>query len=102
MWAAVVFEATVNGQLLSFFRVNRFVDGRFFDEETGSEWSFEGVAIAGPLEGTRLTQIADAYVSFWFAWKNFVPDTFLMNTQSVRNEGNNAGKNTLPGEEDVG
>jgi len=102
MWAAVVFEATVNGQLLTFFRVNRFVDGRFFDEETGSEWSFEGVAIAGPLEGTRLTQIADAYVSFWFAWTTFVPDTFLMNTQSAPNEGNNAGKNTLPGEPDPG
>ena len=102
LWAAVVYEARVNGQLLDFFRLNRFVDGRFFDENTGSEWSFEGVAIAGPLEGTRLTQVSEAYVSFWFAWTTFVPDTFLMRTQSAPNEGNNAGKNTLPGDQDVG
>ena len=48
LWAAVVYEARVNGQLLDFFRLNRFVDGRFFDENTGSEWSFEGSPSRGP------------------------------------------------------
>ncbi len=91
--AAVVYESTVNGQPLSFFRLNRFVDGRFFDEDTGSEWSFEGAAIAGPLEGMRLRQVAEAYVSFWFAWATFVPDSFLVEPDSRINEGNNAGKN---------
>ena len=95
--AAIAYKATVNGQVLTFFRVNRFVDGRFFDEETGSEWSFEGVAFAGPLTGTKLTRVVESYVSFWFAWSTFVPETFVMSTRSDEGDGLNAGKNDPPG-----
>ena len=95
--AAVAYDPVVNGQLLNFFRINRFVDGRVFDEETGSEWSFEGVAFDGPLKGTKLRPFVEAHVSFWFAWATFVPGSFLMATPSDEDDGLNAGKNDPPG-----
>ena len=97
--AAVAYRATVDGQLLSFIRVGRFSGGRFFDQETGSEWSFEGLGIAGPLEGMRLTQVADSYVSFWFAWASFVPETFLMSGLVGLDDALNAGKNSPWGDD---
>ena len=66
-------RTTVGGQPLTF----EVVEGRYLDVETGSEWSLEGHAISGSLEGQRLTQVPEAYVSFWFAWATFVPDTDL-------------------------
>ncbi|MCH7565495.1 MAG: AMP-binding protein [Gemmatimonadetes bacterium] len=71
--AAVAFRPAVEGQSLSF----EVVDGRYVDVETGSEWTFEGVAVSGAMEGAKLVPFAEAYVSFWFAWSTFVPDTQL-------------------------
>jgi len=47
------------------------------DVGTGSEWSVDGLAVAGPLEGTRLAPVRDAIVSFWGAWNAFHPGTEL-------------------------
>ena len=47
------------------------------DVETGSTWSLlSGSARAGPLMGERLRQLR-SFVSFWFAWSDFYPDTEL-------------------------
>jgi hypothetical protein len=51
--------------------------GAFQDLETGSQWRLDGRAVAGPLEGVRLRQVEDAFVSFWGAWAAFHPDTDL-------------------------
>lgn len=48
--------------------------GSIFDDETGSEWNLDGVAIDGPLEGQSLEPVAEAFVAFWFAWPIFYPD----------------------------
>jgi hypothetical protein len=52
-------------------------NGEIVDEETGSVWSVEGRAIEGPLaeQNAQLTQVESAYVSFWFAWAAFQPET---------------------------
>ncbi len=42
------------------------------DEETGSDWSGEGVAVAGPLQGERL-EAADGYVVEWHVWSSQNP-----------------------------
>ena len=55
----------------------RVVDERIFDDETGSRWRFDGLALAGPLEGVQLQPIAEAHSAFWFAWIDFHPDTQL-------------------------
>ncbi len=52
------------------------------DLQTQSEWSYEGVAISGPMEGTELTRIA-IDPGFWFEWVAFHPDTDLFG--DVRN-----------------
>lgn len=44
------------------------------DQETGSQWNLNGVAVSGPLEGERLRKIP-AFTAFWFAWAAFNPGT---------------------------
>ena len=68
---AVAYRAEANGQDLTF----DVRDGERIDLETGSSWVFQGEAVSGPLDGQRLEKIADAHVSFWFAWAKFQPDT---------------------------
>ena len=43
---------------------------RFVDDETGSSWNLNGVAIAGSLTGEKLSQ-PKSYVAYWFAWSAF-------------------------------
>jgi hypothetical protein len=68
--ATGVFDPVVDGRELRFE-----ADGdAFVDDATGSRWDVTGLAVAGPLAGTRLTPIPhDA--TLWFAWAAFRPDT---------------------------
>ena len=74
--AALAFDARVNGQTLTF---DADPAGFWTDRETGSTWTFEGTATAGPLTGEVLLTRPDAYTLFWFAWRHFQPSgtTFL-------------------------
>ena len=72
--AAVAYTPAANGQSLTF----EVRDGKFFDVETGSEWTLEGLAVAGPHEGAMLEPVADAYMAFWFAWATFQPNTDVL------------------------
>jgi hypothetical protein len=47
----------------------------FEDDETGSTWTVDGVAVSGPLAGERLAAIDEAYTAYWRAWAAFNPDT---------------------------
>lgn len=47
------------------------------DDQTGSTWTVDGRAVAGPLAGSRLTQIEDSFVAYWFAWAAFYPATAI-------------------------
>ncbi len=71
--AAMAYQRDLDGQTLGF----EVAGGRVVDRETGSTWRVDGLAVAGPLEGRRLTPIAEAYVAYWFAWAAFHPDTFV-------------------------
>ena len=67
---ARAFERTINDQILEF----AYLDGKLVDLQTQSSWSYDGVAISGPLEGTELTRmITDP--GFWFSWAAFHPET---------------------------
>lgn len=44
------------------------------DQETGSEWNIFGEAVSGQLTGEKLG-IGKSFVSFWFAWAAFYPET---------------------------
>lgn len=47
-------------------------DGAIFDVASGSRWSVTGVAVDGPLAGTRLQPVMSGS-HFWFAWSVFKP-----------------------------
>ena len=68
---AAAFRPALGDLNLSF----RVENGIFVDEQTGSTWQLDGLAIDGPLVGERLEPISDAYVAFWFAWAAFSPPT---------------------------
>ncbi len=72
--AALAFDARVAGQTLTF---DGDPAGFWTDRETGSTWSFDGTATAGPLAGEALLPRADAYTLFWFAWRHFQPNGSL-------------------------
>ena len=69
-----VFEARVDGRELQLFAKPGPGPLRLVDAETGSEWSFAGEAVSGPLAGRRLPKV---YVlkDYWFDWKAYNPGT---------------------------
>jgi hypothetical protein len=72
-----VFERTVDGRRLEFFRKTDAAAGlELIDAETGSTWSFEGKAIAGPLAGRQLKKVF-VLEDYWFDWRIYHPDTTI-------------------------
>ena len=67
-----VFNREVDGKVLTFELRNN----RLFDKETGSEWNFDGEAIAGIDKGKKLEQVP-AESAMWFSWLSFNPKTEL-------------------------
>ncbi len=67
---ARAFERTVDGKILEFF----IEDDIIIDKETRSEWSYDGIAISGLLEGAELNRVP-FNPGFWFEWTAFHPDT---------------------------
>lgn len=68
--AATAYNRDLNGQNLTFV----YEDGQIVDDQTGSIWNARGEAIAGRLQGERLTPIV-AINHFWFSWAAFRPET---------------------------
>ncbi len=60
-------------------------DEGLFDTQTGSRWRLDGLAAEGPLAGEQLEPVAEAYVSFWFAWAAFQPSTRLWEAPTEMN-----------------
>ena len=59
----VIFDPVVGDKELGF----RIATDGFVDIDTGSSWNIGGIAISGPLKGSKLKQIP-AFTGFWFAW----------------------------------
>jgi hypothetical protein len=72
--ATGVYDPRVAGRSLTFRASGRT---QFRDRETGSRWSLAGLAVDGPLKGTRLSALPHQD-AFWFAWAAFQPDTGLV------------------------
>jgi hypothetical protein len=70
---AVALSPEVDGQVLTFTADG---DGTFTDAETGTTWDVLGVALDGPLAGTRLDPVTHRN-DFWFAWQAFFPEAEL-------------------------
>lgn len=68
--SASAFSRLLDGRELSFTTV----DGRFIDQDTGSEWNFLGQAVSGELAGQQLAPVVSIN-HFWFSWAAFKPET---------------------------
>jgi hypothetical protein len=75
---SAAFEPFVDGQKLTFSQLGRESHGLplYIDEETGSYWTFDGIAVKGPLTGKRLPKVY-GFRLFWFAWAALYPETDL-------------------------
>jgi hypothetical protein len=69
-----VFDRSVHGQPLEFLAKPDVTPFRFVDTNTGSDWDFTGVAVSGPLEGTRLPRLP-FLEEYWFDWRTYNPST---------------------------
>lgn len=72
-------EAAMAYQVPEHLRPDGFTvrNGRIVDVATETIWTVDGRGEAGELGGTRLAPYRDAYVSFWFAWAAFQPQTTI-------------------------
>lgn len=68
--SVTVFSRSVEGRDLTF----KLSDSGITDVETGSDWNYVGMAVAGELEGTQLEPVIHAN-HFWFSWAVFKPET---------------------------
>ena len=75
---ADTYSRELEGRTLTFY-----YDGeRFIDEQTGSEWTLLGQAVAGPLAGKRLSPVVNVN-HFWFSWAAFRPETRIFQSEEA-------------------
>jgi hypothetical protein len=74
------FSRVVDGRELQLFVRPGGPPLRLVDAETGSEWTFAGEAVSGPLGGKQLDRIY-ALLDYWFDWKAYHPQTAVYRTR---------------------
>ncbi len=57
----------------------------FMDDYSGSRWNMRGEAVAGPLTGKRLEQVA-TFNSMWFAWAGFFDGSTIWDGEGIFEE----------------
>ena len=73
----LAYDREVDGRLLTFSLVGEGTGAAaaITDAETGTVWRvLSGRGVQGPLAGKTLKR-AESFLSFWFAWKDWNPDT---------------------------
>ena len=70
---AAAFDRRLDSQTLDFTRAPNALN-RFTDAQTHSQWTIEGVAVAGPLAGKHLTRLFSLQAE-WYGWSAFFPQT---------------------------
>jgi hypothetical protein len=68
-----------------FYRTANNPSSLMMDSATGSEWNFQGCAIAGKSKGTCLDRI-EVMADYWFDWRNYNPGTTVY--MGSRGDGN--------------
>ena len=67
----------LSGKTLNFREFRESGEFLVKDVETGTAWDpITGVALEGPLKG-RVLERVESHYEFWFAWKDFRPETEL-------------------------
>ena len=76
------FDARANGKVLKFEAANADASV-VIDAGTRTTWDAFGLAVKGPLKGTRLKPLI-LIPEFWFAWSQFRPGTRLFSAATPR------------------
>lgn len=73
------FDSRLQGRTFTFTSSGKDDRGvpLFKDDQTGSTWRLDGVAVEGDQKGKRLPQLP-AFKVFWFAWASLHPGTELI------------------------
>jgi hypothetical protein len=69
-----VWNRQVNNSVLRF----NLDSNRLTDENTKSQWNYDGICTEGELKGARLKTVK-ASQEFWHSWKTFYPNTTVYN-----------------------
>jgi hypothetical protein len=74
---ATAFSRTLDGRTLT-LEARKGADDKtaFYDKETGTRWSIEGIGEEGPLAGKSLLRL-DSHMSEWYGWVSYFPDTSI-------------------------
>ena len=57
-------------------------DGRFIDDESGSEWSATGACVSGTYVGRQLSVIPHYNKIFWYVWSDYYPGGEIFGDES--------------------
>lgn len=68
------FVSRSSGAAVEFFRKTPATDWTLVDSGTGSEWNFQGCAVAGPAKGQCLEPLP-LLKEYWFDWRQYHPAT---------------------------
>ncbi|HEV2472510.1 MAG TPA: DUF3179 domain-containing (seleno)protein [Chthonomonadales bacterium] len=71
---ATVVNRELDGKVLTFELRKENGKALFVDRETGTRWSVEGHALAGPLAGKSLRRL-NSCLSEWYGWSAYFPQT---------------------------
>ena len=66
----IAYARVLDGQTLTFAATG----GLIVDDQSGSTWNLEGVAVDGPLAGRSL-EFVTSFITEWYGWSAFHPDT---------------------------
>jgi len=75
--AAMAYRSSLNGEELTF----SVIQNQVVDDQTGSIWRVDGLAVDGTLAGQQLEAVSEAFVAFWFAWPNLYPEIEIWSAQ---------------------
>ncbi|MHA7646953.1 DUF3179 domain-containing protein [Nitrosopumilus sp. S4] len=67
-----VYERIIDGVVLDF----EYVDDKIIDQQTQSEWNYDGMGVSGEHFGKQLKRIP-IEPGFWFEWVAFHPNTLV-------------------------
>ncbi len=71
---AAVYSRCAGGQTLEFSLVQYNSEAALTDRQTGSVWTAGGLAVSGPLKGTRLTPLR-SIITDWYGWAAYFEDS---------------------------
>lgn len=74
---AAAFSRLLDGHLLTFvMKKSAGKMPKIYDTETQSEWTLDGKAVAGALQGRELSSVHN-YLSEWYGWVAYFPQTSI-------------------------